>query len=294
MDTGTRVDAIYGPTPGRHAYPPLRKGRGVALLEEVETPKDMVASVNQLLGAAAKRLNGLVKLPYLLLPLPLPRLTYAHAAGANGTPELAEEVRRHIEGPLVHAVQVAARRGLLPQMALMKIAHYPADLDDIADYCEVPHEDGPLAAPGNTMLWYLLGEPADVEIDGRWIPLSAAHPNVIGSRQVHRAPSPAALRALGRPSARTLIAVFGQNGPIGGLYAWAGMLGIPDACSTVMAHAPGLATVVDKFYGGSTALLEKHPALRAGVESYLTLANAVWNLHPGVTVVRHLLSRWSR
>jgi hypothetical protein len=41
-----------------------------------------------------------------------------------------------------------------------------------------------------------------------------------------------------------------------------------------MAHAPGLATVVDRFYGGSIKLLEQHPALRAGLESYLRLVNA--------------------
>ena len=276
----------------RTNYSLLRQDRGVAVLEEIEAPAPMVASVNQVMGAAAERLNGLVKLTYLLLPLPWPRLTYAHAAGANATPELAEEVRRLIEGPLVSAVQVAARRGLLPPMGLMKIAHYPADLDGVEDYCEVPHEDGPLAAPGNTMLWYLLGAPADIEVNGEWTPLSTAHPNIIGHKQLHRAPSPAGLRALGRVSARTVIAVFGQNGPIGGLYAWAGMFGIPDLTSTFMMHAPGLANEVDKFYAASTQALERHPVLRTGVEGYLTLANAAWNLHPGIRLARYLLSRY--
>lgn len=249
----------------------------------------MVARVNQAMGAAAKRLDGLVKLTYLLLPLPWPRLIYAHVAGSNATPELAQEIRGLIEAPLVNAVQVAARRGLLPQMGLVKIAHYLEDLDGIEDYCEVPHEDGPIAAPGNTMLWYLLGAPADVDVNGDWIALSTTHPNIIGHRQLHRAPSPTGLRALGRPSARTLIAVFGQDGPIGGLYAWAGMLGIPDCFSTVMTHTPALAKEVDKFYGCATQGLEKHPILRAGVEGYLTLANAAWNLHPGVVLTRYLL-----
>jgi len=271
-------------------YPPLQQGRGVAVLDEIHAPELTVARVNQVMGEAAARLNGLVKLSYLLLPLPTPRLVYAHVAGSNATPEFAEEVRNLIEIHLINAVEVAAQRGLLPRMALVKIAHYREDLDGITDYCEVPHEDGPMAAPGNTMLWYLLGEPADVDVNGRWLPLSTAHPNIIGQMQVHRAPSPARLRALGRPAARTLIAVFGQNGPLGGLYAWAGMFGIPDLTSALMAQSPALAAEVDNLYGGATKLLLDHPMLRAGVETCLTLANASWNLLPAVWLTRCVLN----
>jgi hypothetical protein len=84
-ETGTRVDTAPEPAPGQYDYPPLREGRGVAVLDEIAAPAHRIASVNQVMSAAAKRLNGLVKLPYLLLPLPWPRLTYAHVAGANGT-----------------------------------------------------------------------------------------------------------------------------------------------------------------------------------------------------------------
>ncbi len=72
------------------------------------------------------------------------------------------------------------------------------------------------------------------------------------------------------------------------------MFGIPDLSSTVMTHTRALAEEVDKFYGCATEALLKHPMLRAGAEAYLTLANAAWNLHPGVRLTRYLLSVRSR